>query len=215
MMRLKIALLCAALVVPFGTAKAGVTTFSQANRQVGTPFATTSLFIHFKTADISGAAFSLGKINIRGTAGASTGSLTASLFAASGGASQIGGDITVNTYTPGNDIDLSSFGLFANNPTGGLWLRITGINANKFYQGADATLAVANDGTAAANGAIFVDNFSATAATTTEANMFSVASFTVAVPEPATMILTGSALAAGAIGAYFKRRRKPQTEIAA
>ena len=35
------------------------------------------------------------------------------------------------------------------------------------------------------------------------------------VPEPATMILTGSALAAGAIGAYFKRRRKPQTEIAA
>ena len=35
------------------------------------------------------------------------------------------------------------------------------------------------------------------------------------VPEPATMILTGSALAAGAIGVYFKRRRKPQTEIAA
>ena len=35
------------------------------------------------------------------------------------------------------------------------------------------------------------------------------------VPEPATIILTGSALAAGAIGAYFKRRRKPQTEIAA
>ena len=35
------------------------------------------------------------------------------------------------------------------------------------------------------------------------------------VPEPATIILTGSALAVGAIGAYFKRRRKPQTEIAA
>ena len=35
------------------------------------------------------------------------------------------------------------------------------------------------------------------------------------VPEPATIILTGSVLAAGAIGAYFKRRRKPQTEIAA
>ena len=41
------------------------------------------------------------------------------------------------------------------------------------------------------------------------------ASLTVAVPEPASMILTGSALAVGAIGAYFKRRRKPQTEIAA
>ena len=35
-----------------------------------------------------------------------------------------------------------------------------------------------------------------------------------AVPEPTTMILTGSALAAGAIGAYFKRRRKTPTEIA-
>jgi len=35
------------------------------------------------------------------------------------------------------------------------------------------------------------------------------------VPEPATMILTGSALAVGAIGAYFKRRRKPQIETAA
>ena len=211
MMRLKIALLCA-LLVPVGTAKADVTSFSKATR-TGDPFATTSLFIHFKTANISGAAFSLGKINIRGTAGASTGSLTASLFAASGGASQIGGDITVNTYTPGNDIDLSSFGLFANNPTGGLWLRITGINASKFYQGDGALLG--SDNSLAANGAIFVDSASTSTATTTDANMFSVASFTVAVPEPATMILTGSALAAGAIGAYFKRRRKPQTEIAA
>ncbi|MCY2943550.1 MAG: PEP-CTERM sorting domain-containing protein [Planctomycetota bacterium] len=35
------------------------------------------------------------------------------------------------------------------------------------------------------------------------------------VPEPATLILTGSALAAGAVGAYFKRRRKVSTEIAA
>lgn len=29
------------------------------------------------------------------------------------------------------------------------------------------------------------------------------------VPEPSTMILTAFALAAGAIGALFKRRRKP------
>ncbi len=35
------------------------------------------------------------------------------------------------------------------------------------------------------------------------------------VPEPATMILTGSALAAGAVGAFFKRRRKVSTEVAA
>ena len=33
-----------------------------------------------------------------------------------------------------------------------------------------------------------------------------------AVPEPGTLILTGSALAAGAVGAYFKRRRKARTE---
>lgn len=31
---------------------------------------------------------------------------------------------------------------------------------------------------------------------------------TTSVPEPGTMILTGSALAAGAISTYFKRRRK-------
>jgi hypothetical protein len=36
-----------------------------------------------------------------------------------------------------------------------------------------------------------------------------------AVPEPGTMILTGSALAAGAVGAYFKRRRKAKAEVAA
>ncbi|MEI6324478.1 MAG: PEP-CTERM sorting domain-containing protein [Gemmataceae bacterium] len=35
-----------------------------------------------------------------------------------------------------------------------------------------------------------------------------------AVPEPATMILTGAALAAGAVGAYCKRRRKVKTEVA-
>ena len=35
------------------------------------------------------------------------------------------------------------------------------------------------------------------------------------VPEPATLVLTGSALAAGAIGAFFKRRRKVSTEVAA
>jgi hypothetical protein len=36
-----------------------------------------------------------------------------------------------------------------------------------------------------------------------------------AVPEPGTMILTGTALAAGAVGAYIKRRRKAKAEVAA
>ena len=35
------------------------------------------------------------------------------------------------------------------------------------------------------------------------------------IPEPATMILTATALAGWAIGVYFKRRRKSQTEIPA
>ena len=41
------------------------------------------------------------------------------------------------------------------------------------------------------------------------------AAFTVyaAVPEPGTMILTGSALVAGAIGAYIKRRRKSKSQV--
>jgi hypothetical protein len=38
---------------------------------------------------------------------------------------------------------------------------------------------------------------------------------TTSVPEPGTMILTGTALAAGAVGAYFKRRRKAKVEVAA
>jgi hypothetical protein len=38
---------------------------------------------------------------------------------------------------------------------------------------------------------------------------------TTSVPEPGTMILTGTALAAGAVGAYFKRRRKAKAEVAA
>ncbi len=41
------------------------------------------------------------------------------------------------------------------------------------------------------------------------------AAFTVyaAVPEPGTMVLTGSALVAGAIGAYIKRRRKSKSQV--
>ena len=45
--------------------------------------------------------------------------------------------------------------------------------------------------------------------------IFFKADLAITVPEPATLILTGSALAAGAIGAFFKGRRKVSTEVAA
>ncbi len=47
------------------------------------------------------------------------------------------------------------------------------------------------------------------------ANYFTFSVNATAVPEPSTMILTGTALAAGAVGSYFKRRRKAKAEVAA
>ena len=209
MMRLKIALLCA-LVLPFGTAKADVTTFSNNNATAGgTQGTLTSFIIHFKTKDLVGSGFSLGVINLRGTGTANSASITARLYNISG--AQIGATVT-GAYTSGNNFDLSGIGLFGNNPTDGLSLEITGLDTGKYNVGNAAALT--GDNILAANTGRFVTSL-AGSNTAGDAESFSVASFTVAVPEPATMILTGSALAAGAIGAYFKRRRKPQTEIAA
>ena len=205
-MRLKIALLCA-LVLPLGTAKADVTTFSNSNG-TGTQGILTSFIIKFTTVASAGSAFSLGKINIRGTTTADT-SITATLYNIN--SAQVGTQIS-GGYTSGNDFDLSGIGSFGNNPTDGYWLQITGLDVTKYNVGDAAGLTRA--GTGAAQAATFVTALAESTASDA-GNTFSIASFTVAVPEPATMILTGSALAAGAIGAYFKRRRKPQTEIAA
>ena len=204
-MRLKIALLCA-LVLPLGTAKADVTTFSNGNGS-GTQGTLTSFIIKFTTANLVDSAFSLGVINISGTATADT-SITAKLF--SGASTQVGTTVTA-AYTSGNNFDLSGIGKFGNNPTDGYWLEITGLDTTKYNVG-DAAALTGNN-TLAAQAATFVTALGGSTAAAA-GDTFSIASFTVAVPEPATMILTGSALAAGAIGAYFKRRRKPQTEIA-
>ena len=208
-MRLKIALLCA-LLVPLGTAKAGVTSFSN-NNGSGTQGTLTSFIIKFTTADLAGSAFSLGHINIRGTGVANTGNITATLYNAS--SVQVGTQIS-GTYTHDQNFDLSGIGLFGNNPTDGYRLQITGLDIEKYHVGNAAALTAGHTGDVAAQAASFVTTL-AGGTVSNDGDTFSIQSFTVSVPEPATMILTGSALAAGAIGAYFKRRRKPQTEIAA
>ena len=207
MMRLKIALLCA-LLVPLGTAKAGVTTFS--NSTTGSSTAgDSSLFIRFVIPTSTGSAFSLGSIQIRGTGVANTSNITARLF--SDATTTVGAQVNA-AYTSGGTFDLSGIGSFGDNTT--LWLRITGLDIGKYYVGDATALTKSDSGSEAATNADLVTALGGSTAPAA-GNIFSIQSFTVSVPEPATMILTGSALAAGAIGAYFKRRRKPQTEIAA
>ena len=198
------------MLVPLGTAKADVTTFSN-NNGLGTQGTLTSFIIKFTTANLVGSAFSLGNINIKGTSVANSDNITATLYNAS--SVQVGTQIS-GSYTSDTNFDLSGIGLFGNNTTDGYWLQITGLDTTKYNVGDAAALTRDDTGSAAAQAASFV---TALGGSTDEPALdtFSIASFTASVPEPATMILTGSALAVGAIGAYFKRRRKPQTEIAA
>ena len=204
MMRLKIALLCD-LLVPLGTAKADVVTLSNSAASSGKTTAT-SLFINLTTSGLG--AFNLSTLTLSGMTGVDA-SISFALKNSSG--------TTINSIS-GTGLTATNgvltFGNANNFEAGTYWLEVSGLDGGSLYnQGASANL------TSDASG--LISNMSpglvgAVGSTTAASgvNLFH-ASLVVAVPEPATMILTGSALAAGAIGAYFKRRRKPQTEIAA
>ena len=200
MMRLKIALLLT-LLVPLGTAKADVVTLSNSVSTTD-PIPTTtagSLFIKFTTSGTG--AFSLGALTLFGSP---TNDIVSYALKNSAGA-------TINSIA-GTDVTMAGRVLTLNSNLfgeGTYWLEIINL-ASTYNQGASATLT--GGASNVSNG--LLETGLNTGSSASGVSLFQ-ASLTVSVPEPATMILTGSALAAGAIGAYFKRRRKPQTEIAA
>ena len=199
-MRLKIALLCA-LVLPLGTAKADVVTLSNGADTLTT--ATGSLFIKFTTKGTG--AFQLNTLTLN------IGSLTETDIAynlqnSAGGT--INGISGVDKTITNGLLTFGNANLFGE---GTYWLEITGIDSG-YTRGASADLTSNTTSLIDSMAPGLVTGRNSTAA---EGSSLFQANLSVTVPEPATIILTGSALAAGAIGAYFKRRRKPQTEIAA
>ena len=202
-MRLKIALLCA-LVLPLGTAKADVVALSNSVASDSpTPMTTdSSLYIKFTTSGTG--AFQLGTLTLAGGAGNDGVS-----YALKDSSNQIINGISDTVAMSGQVLTFKT-DLFG---AGTYWLEVTSLNmATGYYQGNSTALTGGAFGVG--NGLLVLSNGATTDAGVSGVNLFQ-ASLTVNVPEPTTMILTGSALAVGAIGAYFKRRRKPQTEIAA
>ena len=198
-MRLKIALLCA-LLVPLGTAKADVVTLS--NTRVINTSTISSLYIQLVTT--GSGAFQLSSLTFLGGGAANN----VVYMLTTDGTNAING-ITGNATIDLNGLltfagaGLNSFG------AGTSWLKVTDLNTN-WDQSDSASLT--KTGVGDITSGLITTGINSTVATGDK--LFGV-SLVVAVPEPATMILTGSALAVGAIGAYFKRRRKPQTEMAA
>ena len=194
-MRLKIALLCA-LLVPLGTAKADVVALSNtAATTSGSTSSAGSLFIKFTTSGSGG--FQLTNLTLFGVTG-DTGvaySLKNSFntVIASGSGTTSGSGVLT--------FDSNYFGAETYR------LEISGLDAGYTLKNS----ANLTGGAFNVTDGLLITSFSDDSA---PSSLYQ-ASLTVTVPEPATMILTGSALAVGAIGAYFKRRRKSQTEIAA
>ena len=93
---------------------------------------------------------------------------------------------------------------------GDYWLAITGLSV-AYGKGVSSTLTASPSDLGVSN-ALLVAAQGETSGTS--GDIFK-ADLQITVPEPATLILTGSALAAGAVGAFFKRRRKVSTEVAA
>ena len=198
-MRTKLALMFAVLV-GLGSARADVV-FS--NNVASNTATTSSLYIQLVTT--GSGAFQLSSLTFLGGFEATNSvdyMLTANDTTAINGisGSAIIGSDGVLTFAGAG---LNSFG------AGTSWLKVTDLNTN-WDQSDSASLT--KTGVGDITSGLITTGINSTVATGDK--LFGV-SLVVAVPEPATMILTGSALAVGAIGAYFKRRRKPQTEIAA
>lgn len=203
---LKIALLCA-LFVGFGNVRAGVVGISPATSPPTNTAATTQSFT-FNTTGLGGS-----KITGIGFYGFSNAASTSILGCDLGGALTQSGTFNVLANTVGEENGIAwggGTGALALTASSTFTISInfasSGLTAGSFRQMGSVNYAVAAG----------ITNYWANPVKNADTDMgvylyYSAAS----VPEPATMILTGSALAAGAIGAYFKRRRKPQTEIAA
>ena len=187
-------------LAPMGDLKADVVTL--ANTAGTQKNNTTSLFIRLVTT--GSGAFQLGTLNLFGTA---SDPVSYALKNSSGTTiNSIAGNVTMSN----GSLALSS-NLFG---AGTYWLEISNLVNNTYTTSSSATLtasSVPSGITSVTAGEVSGVN-SITAET--GRNIFQ-ASLTVNVPEPATMILTGSALVAGAIGVFIKRRRRLQTVTSA
>ena len=208
MMRLQIALLFVALGL-MGSVRADVTLGISPTSVTGNAAATTQGF-GFVSTGLTGSKISGIGLYATGDKTGLTGlTITLSSSGAAGSGTQTGtfglgggddGQGNAITWTSGS-------GLVVGSTTFGVTISGGGFTVGDFYS-------IANDTYSVQAG---ISNFwSLEGISPTSTNLaMSLYYDSTAIPEPATMILTGSALAAGAIGAYFKRRRKPQIETAA
>ena len=209
-MRLKIALLCAALV-GLGNVRAGVVGISPTTF---TPVAAASTQgFTFSTTGLGGIKLSGIGLWSASISAASNNPLTLTLSQSSGtGTESFARTFTVAASTANTGLELafdSSITLEASKTyTATITYGATGLTNASFYKIAGSPNTYSVDSTAT--------NYLSSPVAAAEDNVALKLFYdSTSIPEPATIILTGSALAAGAIGAYFKRRRKPQTEIAA
>ena len=202
-MRLKIALLCA-LFVGFGNVRAGVVGISPTGALLESAAGTQGF--SFKTTGLSGS--KLSGIGLYGLTGQTASGAAAFTISLNDGSTTTTRTFGVGAVTDGAENALSStFTLLAS--------KTYTVDISGFATGhALANFKIIGTGTY--NLASTITDYWADPLKTANTDL-GIRLFydSTSIPEPATMILTGSALAAGAIGAYFKRRRKPQTEIAA
>ena len=205
-MRLKIALLCA-LFVGFGNVRAGVVGISPTGALLESAAGTQGF--SFKTTGLSGS--KLSGIGLYGLTGQTASGAAAFTISLNDGSTTTTRTFGVGAVTDGAENALSStFTLLASKTyTVDISGFATGYALADFKRIGLETYSVASG---------ITDYWADPLKTGDSANTsLGIRLFydSTSIPEPTTMILTGSALAAGAIGAYFKRRRKPQTEIAA
>ncbi len=199
-MRLKV-LLLVAFAFPMGKSSGEVVTLSNS----GTTGVTNTGTLRIKLTTLGSGAFNLSSLTLAGSNQSDTGVSWALLNSSAQ---------TINSIT-GSDVTVASGVLTFNNAntfgSGTYWLQIAGLDSGIYTRGASSTLTSSNTGQIETMAPGLVDGIPGNASA--EGELFQ-ASLAVTVPEPATMILTSSALAAGAIGTYFKRRRKTLAEKA-
>lgn len=196
-MRTKLALMFAVLV-GLGSARADVVNLTQSGTETGTT-SLSSLFIKITTTGSS--AFQLTSLQLGSVSNNSGIGYTLT-------------DINSNVINSISGTVSSTAGLISFNNSnvfgaGDYWLTISNLTGT-YGKNTVASL-VASPGNLGVSSGLMVQGVNGS---TMVNDIFDV-DLQITVPEPATLILTGSALAAGAVGAFFKRRRKVSTEVAA
>lgn len=201
MKRYFLGLALALLAIP-GVSRADIVTLS--NSAGSSQTTNTSLFIRFSTTASSNQLTSLTLFNGPGSADAVAYTLKDSSGSTVNSISNSSQSFDSSGLLTFSGAGLNSFG------AGTYWLEVTGLQGYK--QGASATLS--SDNPLISNGLMDTGVNNNTGAS--GVNLFQVSFQVTAVPEPATLILTGSVLAVGFGASVVRRlRKKSEGEIAA